>query len=334
MRTNVADPANSSEALLRRMAVRRRRDNIVVAVLAVLAVLGGGNALIDFFSSSRPVPTDTAAVAVVAHAQLAGSFAEQFVVTYLSATNGQQERIAEFVGTAQHVSLPMTPRQVSDPMVVFVSRAVASRNIDVWSVTVAVRVAKAGAVAASEPRQFYRVAVSLAGGRPRALSLPALVPAPSRGIDLALGYTGSCGPESPLAQAASGFLGALLTGSGDVGRYVTPGTGISALQPAPFTGIEAVTVLSDSADCGVQGDVARVLATVTPKGDTGVLPALAYPLLMARSGGQWQVRAMESVPALADPLAELGKAEPRGPAVNSATVTPSPTVQVPPATQK
>ncbi|WP_280442718.1 conjugal transfer protein [Nocardia brasiliensis] len=334
MKIKAAEPANSSEALLRRMAARRRRDNIVVGVLAVLAVLGGGNALIDFFSADRPKPTDATAVSVLAHAQLAGSFAEQFVVAYLSATNGQQERIGEFVGTAQHVSLPMTARQVSDPMVVYVSRAVADQNIDVWSVTVAVRVGKPGGTSANEVRQFYRVAVSLAGGRPRALSLPALVPAPSRGIDLALAYAGTCGPESPLAQVASGFLGALLTGTGDVSRYIASGAGITALQPTPFNGIEAVTVLSDSKDCGVSGETARVLATITPKGETGALPALAYPLTLARNGGQWQVRAMEPVPALANPLAELGKAEPRGNTSSSGTTTPSPTVQVPPATQK
>ncbi len=317
------------------MAVRRRRDNIVMAVLAVLAVLGGGHAVLDFFTPPQPPPTDTAAVSAVGRAQLAGAFAQQFVVTYLTANNGQQERLGEYVGTAQHVSLPTVSRQVADPMVVYVSRAMTNRNIDVWSVTVSVRIGKAGIVTASDVRQYFRVAVSLAGGRPRALALPAAVAGPSKGIDLSLAYSGSCGPESPLAQVSSGFLGALLAGSGDVSRYTVPNSGIVALQPAPLTGIEAVAVLSDSRDCGASGDVARVLATVTPKGDaTAALPAMAYPLTLARSGGQWQVRTMEPIPALANPLAEVGQGDARGPAGPATTTTTTTTVQVPPATQK
>ncbi|MFE9575187.1 conjugal transfer protein [Nocardia sp. NPDC006044] len=329
------DRDDSSEALLRRMAARRRRDNIVIAVLAVLAVLGGMNAIAGFFSADPPPPSDDPIARTFGHAQLAGSFAEQFVVSYVSGGAGQQDRLDDYVSGAAAVqpSGAGVARQVSDPMVVYVSRGVSSPAAEVWSVTVSVRAGRSG-TAGADQRNFYRVAVSVAGGRLRALSLPALVEAPRRGVDLRSAYSTPCGSDSPLAQVASGFLGALLTGSGDVARYVAPESGITALQPSPFTGVDSVSVMADAADCGAKSSSARVLATITPKGESGAVPALAYPLTMVRTAGQWQVRSMDAVPALSNPLAEVGKQDSHTSASTSATAAPTTTAQIPPATQK
>ncbi|MFC9437186.1 conjugal transfer protein [Nocardia sp. NPDC057030] len=336
MKVTTGDRDDSSEALLRRMAVRRRRDNIVIAVLAVLAVLGGMNAIAGFFSVDPPPPSDDPIALTFGHAQLAGSFAEQFVVAYVSGVAGQQDRLDEYVSGAAALQPSGTTgaaRQASDPMVVYVSRGVSSPAVEVWSVTVSVRVGKSGA-AGAEQRNFYRVAVSVAGGRLRALTLPALVEAPKRGIDLRSAYSTPCGSESPLAQVASGFLGALLAGSGDVARYVAPESGITALQPSPFTGVDSVSVTADDADCGAKNSSARVLATITPKGESGAVPALAYPLTMVRTAGQWQVRSMDAVPALSNPLAEVGKQDSRASASSSSPAATTTAAQIPPATQK
>ncbi|WP_227983757.1 conjugal transfer protein [Nocardia spumae] len=317
------------------MAARRRRDNALFAVLAVLAVLGGGHAVLSWFSSPPPGPSDADTTTIVGNAQLAESFAEEFVVTYLSATSGQQEKLSEYVN-AQQMKLPSTARQVSDPIVVFASRSIGTKSLDVWAVTVSVRIAKTGA--AGGLREYYRVPVSVAAdGRRRALSLPSAVGAPGPGNDLALNYDISCGTDTPLAQVASGFLAAYLTGSGDVARYVTPNSGIAALQPAPYTGVETATVSSADSSCGTSADSAKVLATINPKTGAGPAPTLAYPLTMIRSSGQWQVQAMDALPALHTPIAVVSGGQARDSASASAsgtpTTAPSTAVSVPPATQ-
>ncbi|WP_245717064.1 conjugal transfer protein [Nocardia mikamii] len=335
MRTSAGRRADSGEELLRRMAARRRRDNAVFAVLAVLAVLGGGHAVLSWFATPPPGPSDATTTTIVGNAQLAESFAQEFVVTYLSATNGQQEKLAEFVD-AQQMTLPSTPRQVSDPIVVFASRSIGNSSLDVWAVTVSVRVAKTGA--AGGLREYYRVPVSVAAdGRRRALALPSAVGAPGRGNDLVLNYEISCGTETPLAQVASGFLAAYLTGSGDVARYVAPNSGIAALQPAPYTAVETTTVSSEDASCGASANSAKVLATINPKAGAGAAPTLAYPLTMIRNSGQWQVQSMDALPALRNPMAVVSGAQTQDSAKASAsgtpTTAPSTAVSVPPATQ-
>ncbi|WP_330257116.1 conjugal transfer protein [Nocardia sp. NBC_00565] len=326
------------------MVARRRRDNVIVAVLAVLAILGGGHAILDWFATDPPPPSDSATPATVGRAQLAGSFAEQFIVTYLGSVAGQQDRLGEYVGgSAQQITLPTTARQVSEPMVVYVARIGSFDALEVWSVTVSVRVGKTTGAAgttgtvgtAAEARQYYRVGVSVLNGRLRALSLPALVEPPSRGADLAQAYSSPCTTDTPLAQVASGFLTAYLTGTGDVGRYITLDAGIAALRPAPFTAVETVAVTSDDNSCGTARSTAQVLATVNPKGDGGAAATLAYPLTMVRDGGQWQVQSVDSVPAMTNPPAVVAEQDSRGsrPSTSVTSSVPSSVAQIPRATQ-
>ncbi|WP_433635111.1 conjugal transfer protein [Nocardia sp. CA-120079] len=344
----VGRSTDSGDELLRRMVARRRRDNVIVAVLAVLAVLGGGHAILDFFASDPPPPSDSATPATIGRAQLAGSFAQQFIVTYLSSVAGQQDRLGEYVGaSAQQITLPATARQVSDPAVVYVSRVGSFDTLEVWSVTVSVKVGKSAPTAGSasstatannsagaDTRQFYRVGVSVLNGRLRALALPALVEPPSRGADLAQAYSSPCTADTPLTQVASGFLATYLTGNGDVGRYVTLDAGIAALRPAPFTAVETVAVTSDDNSCGTARTHAQVLVTVNPKADGGAVATLAYPLTMVRDGGQWQVQSVDAVPAMTNPPAVIADQQnSRASAPSSTTSLPSTTVQIPRATQ-
>ncbi|GAB2710147.1 conjugal transfer protein [Nocardia thraciensis] len=314
------------------MAARRRRDNAIIAVLAVLAVLGGGRTIIGWFTPPPPKPSEKTTVAIVGHARLAESFAEEFVVTYLGATAGQQDKIKEFVDVGQQVTLPTTPRQVSDAIVVHSTRDVGTAQLDVWAVTVSVRPKTSGAAAA---REYYRVAVSVAvDGRMRALGLPAAVAPPGRGEDLMLRYKSTCGPDTPLTPVASGFLAAFLSGNGDVTRYVAQNSGIAPLRPAPFASVETVSVGAENADCGISSSTAKVLVTVNPKAGTGAAPTLAYPLTMVRTAGQWQVQALDSVPALKDPLTVVaGGGNTAGASPSSTSASPSTAVSIPPATQ-
>lgn len=312
------------------MAARRRRDNIVVVVLAVLAVLGGGHAVYSFFAPEPAPPSDDEMIRVTAHASLAASFAQDFVIAYLSADASDQEALARYVDGTQRISLPKTGAQVSAPLVVYVSRTLDADAVEVWSVTVSVQI---GRVASGATRHYYRVPVSVSEGSLRALTLPAVVEPPAIGSDLAQAYSAPCGEETAFAQVATGFLSAYLTSAGDVARYVTVDSGIAALRPAPFTDLSTVTVTAEDSACGTAGSSAQVLATVTPKKDSGSAPALTYPLTMVRGEGQWQVRAIETLPALKEPLTlVVPQGENSGPATGS-TGVPTTTAEIPPATQ-
>jgi Conjugative transposon protein TcpC len=323
---------DSGKALLRRMAARRRRDNIVFGVLAALAVIGGGATILGWILPEKTTPAADSTVTVVGHAQLAGAFAQDFVTTYLTTAEGQKDRLREFINSSTSLQLSPSRRDVSDPAVVYLRRTVATERLEVWAVTVSVRLNGSAQDTGSGTgsRQYYGVAVSLADGGLRALAAPALVGAPPTGPDLTTAYTGPCPVETPLATAVSGFLSAYLAGSGDISRYTTANTGIAALQPAPFTELESVAVISDDTRCGTERSTVRVLATVTPRDRAGPSATLAYPLTMARADGQqWQVQSMDVVPALTDPVS-VTTGEPTD-VVSSTTSTPPTTVAIPPA---
>jgi hypothetical protein len=325
---------DSGKALLRRMAARRRRDNIVFGVLATLALIGGGTTILGWILPGKPSPTTDYTAAVVGHAQLAGAFAQDFVTTYLTTAEGQKDRLGKFIDSSVPLQLSKSPREVSDQTVVHVRRTVATERLEVWAVTVSVRPTGSAndAVRGTGGRQYYSVAVSLADGGLRALAPPALVDAPPTGPGLTTVYAGPCTAETPLVTAVSGFLSAYLVGTGDISRYTTADAGVVALQPAPFLGLDSVAVVSDDSGCGTDRSTVRVLATVTPRDRTGVLANLAYPLTLARTDGQqWQVRSLDVVPALSDPV-RVADGNPTEMEVVSPTSTPPTTTAIiPPA---
>ena len=329
------------------MTVRRRRDNMVVGVFAVLAILGGGHAILSFFGTPLKGPSQDSTVLLVGHAQLAGSYARDFVVAYLGASAGQHDQLDRYLGGDQQMTLPSTGQQVTDPSVVYITRPVSTGSIDIWAVTVSVRLggpAHGAATATTTPaaaagdRQYYRVAVTESGGLLRR-EPPAAVQPPGQGADLALGYTTSCPSDSPLATVSTGFLTAFLTGTGDITRYVSTTAAIGALTPAPFTTVDTVSVKSDDSGCGRGATSARTQIMVNPKGAAGAAPTLAYSLTMIRTAGEWQVQSIDSTPLLRQPMAVVAghggtRSALPGSTSGTATTTPSsPSAQIPPATQ-
>lgn len=354
VRTLAAKRNESGDDLLRRISQRRRRDNIVVAILAVLAVFGGGHAIVDMLTPDRPPPTDDTAVEAMSHGQLAASFAEDFVVTYLTTNSNQRERLNRFLGDQEQITLPKTAHAVSLPEVVYSGRTTRVGNIEVWTVTISVEVPTPTSNSAGNDnskstvnqRQYYRVPVAVDAAQLRALDLPAQIEPPRQGPELAQTYGNPCGPDTALGQVASGFLNAYLTGAGDVARYTTVKSGLSALTPAPYKKLAKVSLNADRQGCGTDGSQTKVLVTVEPETSAGQAASLAYPLTMVRGEGQWQVASIDPSPALQTPLAVVGKGPAQAPGQGpggsgmqshspSATTTAptTSTAKIPPATK-
>ncbi|WP_280393727.1 conjugal transfer protein [Nocardia brasiliensis] len=326
MRILPGKPDDSGEALLRRMVVRRQREKALIAVLAVLALLGGGHAVLSFFETEAPPDDDRAASRLIGNSYLATSFAEDFVVTYLRADARNRDSLERYVGALQQAVLPTAPGVVDDPVAVYAARTMSSGDVDIWAVTVSVHQGENAAV-----RSYYRVAISLIDGGVRALSLPAAVEPPRQATGLALGYGTTCGPDTAVGRAATGFLTSYLTGSGDIARYSTPGSGFVGLRPPPYSKLDSVTLATDDSTCGSGATTVHLLATVGPRTENDVAATLGYPLTMVMNGGQWQVRSIDAVPALRIPLTAADNHLPRGAPIVTPSTTP---VEIPPATQK
>lgn len=102
-----------------------------------------------------------------------------------------------------------------------------------------------------------------------------------------------------LSATLEAFFAGLLTGAGDLERYVAPGVFIPAVVPPPYQQV-GITELRAHADHPIEqrgtaippdGTVVQLLATVeTDEGDD--LP-LVYPVTVGVRGGRWEVVAVD-----------------------------------------
>jgi hypothetical protein len=94
------------------------------------------------------------------------------------------------------------------------------------------------------------------------------------------------------------FFDAYLTGVGEVDRYLSPGTELTAVSGS---GYKAVTVDQAAADSDVaagavpgDGTTVRVQAHVTATDATGGQWPLVYTLAMTARSGRWEVTALQA----------------------------------------
>ncbi|PZS31670.1 MAG: hypothetical protein DLM59_09525 [Pseudonocardiales bacterium] len=260
-------------------------------------------ALLTFLTISGTAPTTATTAADRAGEQVAvEEFAQRFVVTWLQTPQGQENQLTPYVQVA-HVNLPVVPWRADQPTTAGVRRVAPGA----WSVTVAVTVS-----APSSParRRYFVVPVRYVDGGSGsagpglvASALPAPVAAPIAAAAPALAYPYRSALTDPVATSVGEFLTALLTGNGDVTRYVTPGTVIAAVNPPPYTVVAVNDVLIDRdvahGAAPASGERLAVLvtarATAGPQQDIDVQYALT---LLARAG-RWEVKSIDPSPVVA-----------------------------------
>jgi hypothetical protein len=231
-------------------------------------------------------------------------FAQRFVVTWLQTPQGQEQQLAPYVRVT-HLTLPEVPWRADQPATAAVGRI----RDGLWTVTVAVTVSAPGSPA---QRRYFQVPVRSVsrtgvsngtdanGMFAAALPAPVAAPTPAAAPDLAYPYPAN--PTDPVVTSVGEFLTALLTGQGDVTRYVSPGTNVSAIAPPPYTTVAVTEVMVDRERVGsgppASGERLAVLvtaqATAGPRQDIDVQYALT---LLARAG-RWEVKAVEPTPTL------------------------------------
>lgn len=290
---------------------------IGAGVLALILVLSG-------FSASSPTvvkPKSTTAVDTAAQAQ-AEDLAQQFVVTWLQAKRGAEKTLAPYV-RSEGIRLPAEALfVVNDPRIASVElqpaplSAVAasgtgapiSNTSSVYSVVVSASVRQVSEPAESVQRRFYSVPVVVHDGSARAASIPSPIPAPATGPDVNLGYKYRIVAGHPSNTAVQQFLAALTAGTGEISRYIAPGTSLRAISPAPYMSVKVVDLVSDCDFSGEAADKAtadgikiRVLATAELTVTATDSVTGQYALTLTSRGGRWEVSAMDLSPLLPSP---------------------------------
>jgi hypothetical protein len=268
-----------------------------IGLWALVATAGAGG--LSTLLRPRPAPTTVPAavhgaeslpVAVAGYAELA-------VRSWLDADEATTEQADALFAIDPDWEATILGRRVTRAL-----SAVAAHEAGpaYWAVTVAAVVDERGAddQVISLGTLFFEVGVAqLDSGSLIAMTEPAMVPGPTPPPTLPRAEgPGPSTPDAsdPLTTTVDGFLQALLTGTGDVSRYLAPGALIAPVTPPPFAevAVDRQAVLVD----GAGGASVRAEVTARTAGDGAW--SLSYQLELGQRDGRWEVRAISGAPSI------------------------------------
>ncbi|MFE5689889.1 conjugal transfer protein [Streptomyces sp. NPDC057651] len=253
-----------------------------------------------------------------------GGFAEMYVAAFLRAGEGSQGELAAFYPRAEDLELGGKPDAVQVGQVAAVRvREVAPGRY--WSVTVAARVLEpaakntANSTASEQPlirMRFFQVPVEADrdSGPLAALALPAEISAPTGSApmaELAYGAPLPAQASDPAVDTLNQFFASYLSDSGELGRYITPGTRLSPVRPVPYrsatvTQVAVENTFQDSDGDGRIGAPAgrerlRVVVGIKAARPDGIARPLSYALTLAGRDGRWEVASLDGTPQITLP---------------------------------
>lgn len=288
--------------------------------LVALGAIGGAAGLLRPVSNAgatttvAPIEEDALPVEV-------GGFAELAVQHWVDASEEFPDLEGLFIGDVELRGVEAGARRAGG------AATVAARPISpgYWAVTVAVEVLEADAAGALVPARVWYVEVGIVrsdDGSLGAVGTPALVAAPATAPSV-----GPVGPtlrarqaDDPLAAAVEGLLGALLTGTGDLARYLAPDAVLTPVDPPPLTAVAVERIASST---GSAGTVVRVQVRATSAG--GHDQVLGYEVVLVERAGRWEARSISGAPT-------LDQRSPSSPADPASSPTTSPNEPATPAT--
>lgn len=269
----------------------------------IVAVACGPLALVNATINGRQ-PQAVAQVAVdaplTAQEQSAGEYGAAFVAAWLGATRENEGTLATYINPAAVGQLSATAWKYRDLAVVSVEKTDES---DLVSVVVAVNVEEFDMESESGatvwPRRYFAVTVRVTDAGLSVVGLPAPIAAPAKedsAVRLAYGQTVL--QTSSARQTVEAFLSAYLAGSGEISRYVSPGSEISAITPAPYMTITVTDVKSDvePSDTPSTGSVVHVLATAEVSSASDQRLTTTYALTLTARDGRWETTSVDLAP--------------------------------------
>ncbi|MFF3460529.1 conjugal transfer protein [Streptomyces sp. NPDC002730] len=274
-------------------------------------------------AAAGAVPPTPRASVVVRDAAGPAGFAELYVSAYVQAGKGSEASLQPYFPNIRDLTLEATPGAQRAERLAAVRVKEVSPGY--WSVTVAARISAgsaqaskakgsttgapegAGAVDAREVLRYFQVPVTSAGSGSGyvAAALPAEVASPNAGEAAPLDY-GTPVPadiRDRAAAAVNEFLAAYLTGTGELDRYLSPGTDITQVSPAPYAQVKVTQLAERGGDFRANAPVTEgarrellVDAGATDSG--GQVRPLTYALQLKARDGRWEIAALDAAPAL------------------------------------
>lgn len=291
-----AAPAIAAGVELEKMRRRVRLSRlalftaIAAGPVALAVAMTSGPATAEAAAPRRPAPVRAAAAA----ADPAG-YAQVFLDAWLRSSADEagsvQARLAQSL--APDVALPDPAADAQPkPRSVTAVRSM-QRDEGAWTVTVAAQDADTTVRYFTVPVAADRTGVSFA-----VTGAPGVVAGPVRAAVPKSPYTVSVPSDGALASTVGEFLGAYLTGTGEVDRYLAPGVNLVPVSPAPYTAVTVreVSAVEEAAAAGqvpADGTKVRVLVQAEARDEAGRWP-LAYELALTARSGRWDVAALAS----------------------------------------
>lgn len=277
---------------------------IACSVVAVSTIWGW------IFAS--PIDVATPARSAVNRSALIGSYAQDCIWKWLTATQATQAVLRECWTLRDPVKLPTTAAAVVDAAgVLAVTLVDDGGDRQQWSTVIAV--SERPYQSAATRTRYYRLPVLWTKYGVRAQTLPAQVNGPGPGADTQLGYPSNLAAASPVYEVVTGFLTAYLGSDGGLERYVTADSGLGALggyRNIAVTKVSATRAVNDQARAA-DGATVRVLASVSAATNQYKPVQFTYPLTLTVASGRWTVSAVDYAPVLV-PNAELAPVIPTG----------------------
>ncbi|MEU1084275.1 conjugal transfer protein [Streptomyces sp. NPDC005908] len=288
-----AAPAIAAGVELEKMRRRVRLSRlalftaIAAGPVALAVAVASGPATAEAAAPRQPAPVRTAAVA----ADPAG-YAQVFIDAWLRSSvdeaGSAQARLAQSL--APDVALPDPAGGAQSKLRSVTAVRSVQRDGSAWAVTVAAQYADGTVRYFAVPVATDRTGASFA-----VTGAPGVVAGPARATVPASPYTVTVPSDSSLAATVGEFLGAYLTGTGEVDRYLAPGVKLAPVPPAPYTSVTVreVSAVEEAAAAGpvpTDGTQVRVRVQAEARDDTGRWP-LAYELALTAHSGRWDVAA-------------------------------------------
>ena len=250
---------------------------------------------------SDPIDVAGPARSAVNRTSLIGSYAQDCVTRWLTATQSHQQSLHDCWTLADPIRLPVTPAVVvSSPTVSAVTLVSDGGQTQQWSVVVSV--CERPFETATGHTAFYRLPVLYSNYGVRADALPARVNGPGAGADAPLGYPTALVDTSPAFTTVKGFITSYLTGAGGLERYVTTDSGL--LPAADYRSAQLAKLLANRAapenNVPPNGTTLHVLATVNALTSQFAPLQLDYPIVLTVTSGRWSVSALDYAPLLAE----------------------------------
>lgn len=270
---------------------------LLVILLAAGAVCGA----LAFFRPA-PAPTTVESGGIKAQQQEAATYGQQVVGAWLDASAEDHKALDNYVGDA---GKNMSGKSASE----YKDLAVASIDDSGDGVTsVKVTASIKGEAKGSNGNDtttwtpyWYQIAVKEDGSKFSALGTPTPIAAPQSAGDQTLGYSNRVS-DKDMTGAVQDFVSAYAAGQGDVNRYVSPGSSITAISPAYYeqakvTDLSAQEKPKDGSP--KNGETAKVMANVElSRGQTS--KPTQYVLDLKARDGRWEIEKIASAPKLSE----------------------------------